>query len=74
MKALTSRQQELVTFINDFTEEHGWAPTITEMRDGIGTKHGNSISCMLKALETKRYIKRGKGARCVVVEMPQSAG
>ncbi len=63
MKELTSRQQQLLTFIGEHLAEVGYPPTIREMADHMGIRSTNGVSDHLKALERKGYIARERNAK-----------
>lgn len=59
MSDLTPRQAATVEAIRSFTQRHGYAPTIRELRDALGLKSTNRVAELLTGLEEKGRIKRG---------------
>lgn len=52
---------ELLEFISSFTTEHGFAPTFSEMMDGINEKSKRGIFTSLDRLVEAGRIKRIEG-------------
>jgi repressor LexA len=70
VNSLTTKQQELLDFISEYIEAIGYPPTIREMCDGIGTTLFD-ISCKLRRLERKGYIRRNyKQPRTITIHDP----
>ncbi|MCS6808223.1 MAG: S24 family peptidase [Bacteroidota bacterium] len=60
---LTVKQQEVLRFLQKYTEEHGFPPTIKEIGDRFSFASTNAVTQYLLALERKGYIRRStKGA------------
>ena len=57
---LTSRQKEILDFMEAFTVEEGYPPTVREICKATGLKSPRSVSQHLQALERKGYIERGR--------------
>lgn len=57
---LTSRQREILTYLETFTQEMGYPPTVREICKATGLKSPRSVSQHLQALERKGYIERGR--------------
>lgn len=59
MKRITNRQQEVLSFISNFTEENSYPPTIREMSDhfNISTK---AVQDHLSALQKKGYLAQNQ--------------
>jgi len=55
---LTSRQRDLLVFINDRLTETGVSPSFHEMKDGIGLRSKSGIHRMLFQLEERGFIRR----------------
>jgi repressor LexA len=55
---LSERQRSLMTFIEDYVEEHGRPPTNREIGNGLGIPSTGHVDYHLKALEKKGYISR----------------
>ena len=66
---MKERDQQLLGFIKEFVTAHHFAPTYTEMMEGIGEKSKNGIARKLDLLESGGYIRRTSGkSRALVVE------
>lgn len=57
---LTGRQKEILDYLESFTREIGYPPTVREICKATGLKSPRSVSQHLQALERKGYIERGK--------------
>ncbi len=66
-KELTARQRELLEFIERFTAEEGYPPTIVEMGRAMGIRSKNGVNDHLIALQRKGYITRSSRARSIRV-------
>lgn len=63
------KDQILLEFLQMFISSNGYAPTYTEMMEGIGEKSKNGIARKLDRLESGGYIRRTSGkSRALVVE------
>lgn len=62
MEALTSRQQEVLTFVTRHLREHGYPPTLREISRHIGTSGTISAQRHLEALERKGFVRRRAGS------------
>lgn len=70
---LTSRQQWVLDFIAEFIAEHGFSPTVRDLRNGLGIKSTNGVMCHLWALRKKgRITWTVHNARTIRV-LPQTA-
>jgi repressor LexA len=73
MKDLTTRQQEILTFIEDYQWRNGYWPSIREIQDKFGFKSTNAVMGHLRALEKKGVIERIPGqARTFRINRPDS--
>ncbi len=57
---LTQKQKETLDFIDKFITKTGSAPTMNELRTGLGLSSLRSVSQRLEALERKGFIKRDR--------------
>src|SRR5215510_8916156 len=57
---LTPKQQKILDFIQAFTDDHGYAPSQTEIARRFRLRSLGSIQNYLKALEGKGYLLRQK--------------
>jgi len=58
MENLTSRQGEVLDFINRFVEENGYPPSHEEIQSEVGLSSKSHVHFYLKALEKEGYIQR----------------
>lgn len=58
-KPLTKKQKEILDFIGDFREEHGYAPSFEEIADYFGYGSLATVHEHLENLQTKGYIRKG---------------
>ena len=57
-RELTSRQEEVLAFINTCIEHRGYPPTMREIGQHLGISSTNGVNDHLKALERKGYLTR----------------
>jgi repressor LexA len=62
MKKLTSRQKEILTFVQEFMEEAGMPPTRAEIARALGFRSVNAAEEHLRALQRKGVIELIPGA------------
>jgi repressor LexA len=62
MKGLTSKQQEMLDFIDSFARREGMAPTVYEIADQFGIRSATAFA-HLRALQRKGYVNRSSKAR-----------
>ncbi len=69
-KGLTKRQEEILRFVVEYTQDSGFPPSIREIgaRFGIGSLRG--VTVHLDALEKKGYIERANTPRSIKVIHP----
>ncbi len=73
MKDLTTRQQEILTFIEHHEWRNGYWPSIREIQEKFGFKSTNAVMGHLRALEKKEVIERIPGqARTFRINRPDS--
>ena len=58
MKALASRQQQIIDFIRRFWEDEGYPPTIRDIVNGCGISSTSVVDYNLRVLEREGYIRR----------------
>ncbi len=58
---LSPRQRQLLSFIEQYIQEHGFPPSYEEMRSALQVSSLNGIAEMIAALERKGYIRRQPG-------------
>lgn len=69
-RELTRRQEEILQFIFEYVEEHGYPPSIREIgkRFNIGSLRG--VTVHLDALQRKGFIERGSNPRSIQIVHP----
>lgn len=55
---LTFREAETLAFLNEYLDEHGWAPTVREIATGVGVASTSTVASFLDGLEAKGRIER----------------
>jgi len=55
---LTEKQQNLLSYIEAFLEDHGRPPSFEQMMEAMGLKSKSNIHRLIGALEERGYIKR----------------
>jgi repressor LexA len=71
MKDLTTRQQEILTFIEHYEWRNGYWPSIREIQEKFGFASTNAVMGHLRALEKKEMIERIPGqARTFRINRP----
>ena len=58
MQPLTKRQREILDYLNDFIQEHGYAPSLEEIGRRFGLSSLATVHKHLTNLEEKGFIKR----------------
>lgn len=73
MKDLTARQQEILSFIENYQWRNRYWPSIREIQDKFGFKSTNAVMGHLRALEKKGMIERIPGqARTFRINRPDT--
>jgi repressor LexA len=60
-KGLTRRQAQVLEFINNYLDEHGYPPTVREVAGHFGFRSPRAAHDHMKALERKGYLRSKKG-------------
>ena len=70
---LTSRQQQVLSFIEDSISSRGFPPTLREIGEHLNIKSTNGVNDHLKALTRKGYLRRSnmKSRALCPTSMPQ---
>ena len=73
--ALTSRQQQILSFIQDRHREAGLVPTLQEIATHFGFRSPNSVRQHLRLIEKKGFVRRlpGRSRALVLVRHEQNA-
>ena len=56
--SLTAKQLEILSYLSAFQEDHGYAPSVREICEGVHLSSTSSVHGHLSKLEEKGYIKR----------------
>ena len=56
--ALTPRQKQVLDFVADFVEEHGYSPSYEEMARGLNLASVATVHKHIEALQSRNYLKR----------------
>jgi repressor LexA len=74
MQTLTTRQQQVYTFIKEFIEANGSSPTLREISAHIGTAGTATAISHIGALQKKGYLRRREGSsRGIILPQTHSA-
>lgn len=60
MKPLTRRQQSILDYIAQFSEDHAYPPTIREIQEGLAISSTSVVDYNLKVLEQRNEIRRNR--------------
>jgi repressor LexA len=64
----TKRQKELLDFVADFIQEHGYGPSYREVMAGLGYKSVSTVAIHINGLIARGYLrKRDNSARSLEV-------
>jgi repressor LexA len=58
MATMTKRQKQMVDYLDNYINEHGYAPTLSEIGQYFGLSSLATVHKHLRNLETKGFIKR----------------
>lgn len=71
MKGLTKPQKQILEYVLQFMQKHGYPPTLREIQAGVGgIRSLRGIAIHLDALQRKGYIERGSQARSIRIIHP----
>ena len=72
---LTSKQRELLLFINGHLGETGVSPSFDEMREALDLKSKSGVHRLISALEERGFIRRlpNRARALEVVKLPESS-
>src|SRR5438477_4380542 len=57
---LSEKQQRILTFVEDFLDEHDYPPSIRDIQTGCDISSTSVVDYNLKRLEEKGYIRRDR--------------
>lgn len=58
---LYKKERELLSYILQFQEQHGYSPTLREMADAMGKRSVSTIHAIIRTLVDKNYIQKVEG-------------
>ena len=61
MGSLTPKQQRIYDFIQDFSSQHGYAPSVREIGAAVGLKSPSTVHFHLKGLEEAGMVTKAEG-------------
>ena len=62
---LSEKEYEVYQFLIKYVKEHGYAPSIREIKLSLGIGGNGTVLGYLDGLERKKKIERGEGARAI---------
>src|SRR6478736_4795934 len=74
MLPLTKRQREILDYLNDFIQQHGYAPSLEEIGRRFGLSSLATVHKHLTNLEEKGFIKRAWNRSRSVELVPTRTG
>jgi repressor LexA len=69
-KPLTKKQREILDFVTDFADDHGYAPSFEEIADRFGYTSLATVHEHLENLRAKGYIRKGYNESRSIEVMP----
>lgn len=57
-KQLTKRQRQVLEFVREHAERHGYPPTVREIATAVGVSSSSTVHAQLKSLERQGLIER----------------
>ena len=58
---LYRKERELLTYILQFQEQHGYSPTLRELADALGKRSVSTIHALIRTLVEKGYVQKVEG-------------
>src|SRR6266705_545124 len=74
MLPLTKRQREILDYLNEFTQQHGYAPSLEEIGRRFGLSSLATVHKHLTNLQEKGFIKRAWNRSRSVEMVPTRTG
>ena len=74
MRPLTKRQREILDYLNEFIEHHGYAPSLEEIGRRFGLSSLATVHKHLSNLQEKGFIKRAWNRSRSIELMPTRSG
>lgn len=72
--AVTRRQREVLDFIGNFVEQHGYSPSFEEIARGLNLKSLATVHKHVTNLQTKGALQRGHNRSRSIDVLPQGRG
>ena len=69
---LTPKQAEIYAFIQQFTKEHGYPPSVREISAAVNLKSPSTVHFHMKKLEAEGYIQKADG-KTRAISLPREA-
>jgi repressor LexA len=66
---MSARQRQMLAYIREYIQAHGWPPTVREIGAALGIKSTSTVAHHLRALARLGYVELGPGARTIRVLM-----
>lgn len=74
MSKSNPREEQILTFIREYSAENGYAPSIREICAGVGLRSTASVNYHLKNLQQKGMLTLGEKGRKRAIAAPQRPG
>lgn len=74
MSKTNPREEQILTFIREYSAENGYAPSIREICAGVGLRSTASVNYHLKNLQQKGMLTLGEKGRKRAIAAPQRPG
>ena len=74
MGTITPKQQKIYDFIQSFTAEHGYPPSVREIGAAMGLKSPSTVHFHLKGLEEAGMIVKAEGKTRAITSLPRPTG
>ena len=73
MSKLTAKQQKIFDYIQQFTAEHGYPPSVREIGAAVGLKSPSTVHFHLKGLEEAGMITKAEGKTRAITVVDRAA-
>ena len=61
MARTSNKAQEILSFVESFIQENGYAPSVREIGEAVGLRSPSTVHSHLKILEDNGYLQKSKG-------------
>ena len=72
METLTAKQKKIYAFIKQFTDQHGYPPSVREIGAAVGLKSPSTVHFHLKGLEEAGMIVKAEGKTRAITLVQES--